>query len=108
MVLAAYSKSDKNEVAYGIEIVHPISPESRDLVVRDQHTTERYQGTDEQRVDQSGEHGVWRICGDELADTGVDEFVHDADEEHCTSLVGFQGLSGENSEVPTTPIEQST
>ena len=37
-----------------------------------------------------------------MSDTGVDEFVHDADEEDCTGLVGLGGKP--DRPVPARPI----
>ena len=52
-----------------------LTPESSDLRVRNQDTAEEDEHTDKEGVDKRCKDGVGRVSGDELADTGIEEFV---------------------------------
>lgn len=55
-----------DEVVEWVEVVQPVSPESGDLGVWHEDTTEHDQNTDEQWVDQGGKDGVGSVGCNEL------------------------------------------
>lgn len=63
----------------------PISPELGDLSVRHDSSTEAHQSEQHQRIDQGSSDCIWHVGGDELSNAGVNEFVHEHDEEDRTS-----------------------
>ena len=69
------SDETTDKVVEGVEVVEPVSPESGDLLVWNQDTTEGNEDRDEERVDESGKDGVGSVSGNELTDTSVEEFV---------------------------------
>ncbi len=75
-------------------LTHPIAPKFLNLRVRYQHTTERDENSNDQRINQRGKYSVWRIGRNELADTGVDKLVDEHDEKHGTCLGRVTGKTG--------------
>ncbi|KAK8219846.1 hypothetical protein M8818_000820 [Zalaria obscura] len=97
-VEAGEDKKGAHEVVEGVEVIQPIPPEGSDLRVRDEDTAEGGEGTDNERVYERGEGGVWRVGCDELSDTGVHELVEQHDEEDGAGLVAVVG-------EPDRPVE---
>lgn len=75
-----------------------LTPEGCDLGVGHQDTAEEDEDTDKERVDKSGKDGIGSVGGNELSDTGVEEFVECHLEVDGTSGVG--GVAEANDGVP--------
>lgn len=88
---AERSKSEQrtHEIIERVEVVDPISPEWLDLSIWDENPAERDESSDDYRVGERGEDGVGGVGGDELANAGVDELVHEHYEEGCAGFVGI-------------------
>ena len=94
------------EVFERIDVVHPISPENGELRVRDEHSRESDQSSDQHRNEESGRWRVGGVSGNELRHPGVEHLIEEHREDDGSS--GSWGKIEPGCRIPATPEDHRT